>query len=77
MNVDFCMWPHFERVEAMKMMTSEFAITEEEFPKMHKWIRLITEVPAVKQTMFSPEVHLKLWEMRKNGITDYDYGLEE
>ena len=64
-------------MEAMKLITPEFAITAEEFPRMHKWIRSITKVPAVKDTMFSPEMHLKIWELWKNGIVDYDYGLDE
>ena len=77
MNIDFCIWPHLERTEAMKTLASEFVITEEEFPRMHKWIRLMKEVPAIKETMFLPEVHLKFLEMVKNGSVDYDYGLDE
>ena len=77
MNIDFLLWPHFERVEALKNMVKEFAITAEEFPLMNRWVGLITEVPAVKETLFSPEVHMELWKNMKAEIYDYDLGLEE
>ena len=78
MNIDFCIWPYLERTEAMEKLTSEFVITKEEFPRMHQWIRLMKEVPAIKETMFSAEVHLKVWEIYKNGSENYcDYGLDE
>ena len=44
---------------------------------MNRWVGLITEVPAVKETMFSPEVHMELWKNMKAGIYNYDLGLEE
>ena len=75
MNIDFCIWPHLERVEALKQVTTEFTTTQEEYPRMNKWIQLITAVPAVKKTMFSPEMHIKLLDNMKARIFDFDLGL--
>ena len=77
MNIDFCVWPHLERVEALRTITSELAITQKEFPQLRKWIELITAVPAVKDTMFSTDIHLQFFQIAKSGKYDCDIGLEE
>ena len=77
MNIDFCIWPHLERLQVVAKLATEFTITEEEFPRMRRWIELITTVPAVKETIFPPEIHMKRWQQMKSGIFDYDLGLEE
>ena len=77
MNIDFCIWPHLERVEALKKVTSELDISQKDFPRIRKWMELISAVPAVRETMFSPEMHLKFFHNAKSGIYDFDLGLKE
>ena len=77
MNIDFLIWPHLERMEALINLVKEFDVTLDEFPLISKWIQLITAVPAVKDTITPIDDHLKLWEGMKAGTFNYDYGLEE
>ena len=71
-NIDFLLWPHLERIEALKQVANGFIINAEEFPLMNRWVRLISEVPAVKGTIIPAGIHLKRWKSMDAGVYYYD-----
>ena len=60
MNIDFLIWPHFERVGALEHMENGFQVTDKNFPNLSHWMKAMTQLPAVKATMASPEEYIGL-----------------
>ena len=49
------------------------------FPKLNSWVSRMREHPVVKSVLLSTELHVKFSESmhKKDGVPDYDIGLEE
>ena len=78
--VDYLIWPWFERFEMAERLAGGVQILpKDKFPKLNSWVVHMKEQPAVKAAMSSTDLHVKFGEslLKKDGIPDYDIGLEE
>jgi glutathione S-transferase len=77
--IDYHIWPWYERLGMLEQMSGGIVILpKDRFPKLNSWIARMKEVPAVKATSFSTDLHVKFFEShtQKDGKADYDLGLE-
>ncbi|XP_064608931.1 glutathione S-transferase omega-1-like isoform X2 [Liolophura sinensis] len=73
--LDFLMWPFFERWCLLEIFCN-YKPSPDRFPKLHAWIARMFEQPAVKATMFPPNVHeIYIKSYISGEVPDYDYGL--
>ncbi|GFO43326.1 glutathione s-transferase omega-1 [Plakobranchus ocellatus] len=77
--VDLQMWPHFERLPALAMLTAEPRINPDpqHFPHLAAWMTVMFSLPAVRATMQETEAHAHFLASFKTGTPAYDYGLDE
>ena len=52
-------------------------IAASKFPQLYKWMVAMFKLPAVKETMFDLESHLRYALSHKLPDPDYDMGLED
>jgi len=77
MLIDLAMWPHIERMVAMGTKIPQLKINGDSLPLFAAYIERMKSVPAIKDTMFTPETHMAFFDTIKQGSANYDYGLEE
>ena len=77
--IDFMLWPHFERLPALTLLTSNPRITPDaqHMPRLASWMDAMTSLPAVKATMMDTNAHAHFFASFGTGSPDYDYGLNE
>ncbi|XP_062567944.1 glutathione S-transferase omega-1-like [Saccostrea cucullata] len=73
--VDFMIWPWFERVPILSIIAPEAEVNSKEFPHLSSWMKLMMELPAVKETYEEPSAHIHFFSSLRAGNPDYDYGL--
>ena len=89
---DYLIWPWLERVPIVDDTTpanvsnsnaeidayhGKAVITASKFPLLYKWMVAMFKLPAVKETMFDLESHLRFSLSLKTSDPDYDMGLED
>jgi len=76
--VDFHLWPHMERMEALTSQVDFRAkVDPVKFPKFgREWYDAMYALPAVKATMFDNETHQKFMKLWTPDNPQYDIGLE-
>jgi len=78
--LDYHIWPWFERIEMVERLDSGVDILpKDKFPKLNSWVVHMKEYPAVRASMVGTAQLVKFFESmhKKDGIPDYDIGLEE
>lgn len=75
--IDYLMYPHYERIDAVRTGMNIDILPQDKFPKLNAWISRLQTLPAVKETMFDTKVHLDFMKSFRSGKTNYDIGLEE
>ncbi len=78
--VDYLIWPWFERFEmAERLAGGVHILPKDKFSKLNSWVVHMKEYPAVRASMVGTAQLVKLFESmrKKDGIPDYDIGLEE
>ncbi|XP_071084725.1 glutathione S-transferase omega-1-like [Haliotis cracherodii] len=73
--IDFTIWPHVERFDAMAQLVKEARVTADRYPKLTKWIENMGKVPAVQKCRWDTPAHIHFIETVKAGKPDYDVGL--
>ena len=67
-------WPWCERYH---IAYPEFANIGERYPKFGAWVAAMKDVPGVKATIFSQELHEGFYKgYLEKSANAYDYGLE-
>ncbi|GFS21673.1 glutathione S-transferase omega-1 [Elysia marginata] len=76
--IDFMLWPHFERLPALTMLTSDPRITPEpqNLPRLAAWMKVMMSLPAVQATLMDTNAHAHFFASFGTGSPDYDFGLE-
>jgi glutathione S-transferase len=65
--LDFMVWPWFERLPVV------YPLSADVHPNLTNWFNLMHKEPAVKETAFSKEIHLKFYEGYLNAKPVYDF----
>jgi len=74
--LDLHLWPWIERFPAMEKIVGKTLLPADQFPKLHTWIKTMLALPAVKTTMFSPEIHYEFYKpILSQQPINYDVGL--
>ncbi|OWF53844.1 glutathione S-transferase omega-1-like isoform X1 [Mizuhopecten yessoensis] len=73
-NVDFMIWPWFERLGVMTVVSPESAITADKYPNLAPWQERMYTLPCVKDTFVKPDDHIHFFMTLRQGTPDYDYG---
>lgn len=74
--VDFMVWPWFERIPVLTIIAPEAEIDPNKFPHLSSWMKLMMELPAVRETYEEPTSHVHFFSSLRAGNPDYDYGLK-
>lgn len=74
--LDFLLYPHYERIEAIRTGFHADLMPMDKFPKLNAWVLRMQTVPAVKETMFDTQTHIGFYKSYGSGKTDYDIGLK-
>lgn len=74
-NVDFMIWPWFERMEVMRVTAPDTHFQKDDMPHLSAWVDRMMQLPCVKATMFDPSYHVHFFQSLWAGNPDYDYGL--
>ncbi|RUS86113.1 hypothetical protein EGW08_006133 [Elysia chlorotica] len=77
--IDFLLWPHFERLPALTVLTSNPRITpdSQHLPWLATWMEAMLQLPAVKATLQDTNAHAHFFASFGTGTPNYDYGLDE
>ncbi|KAK3765718.1 hypothetical protein RRG08_026191 [Elysia crispata] len=77
--IDFLLWPHFERLPALTLLTSNSRITPDphHLPRLAAWMEIMLQLPAVKAVLQNTNAHAHFFASFGTGSPDYDFGLEE
>ncbi|XP_038223600.1 pyrimidodiazepine synthase-like [Zerene cesonia] len=71
--VDYTLWPFLERFLALPLLgKSEFAIEQDKYAVLLKYIEAMKNVDAVKAYCLAPDTHAKFTESRAKGNPDYN-----
>lgn len=75
--VDFLLWPHFERLPALTLLTYNTRITPdpERLPQLTVWMKEMLSLPAVQATWMDANAHAHFFASFGTGSPDYDFGL--
>ncbi|XP_048732551.1 glutathione S-transferase omega-1-like [Ostrea edulis] len=73
--VDLMVWPWFERIPVLTVVAPEAKLDPKEFPHLSSWMKVMMELPAVKETYEEPAAHIHFFSSLRAGKPDYDYGL--
>jgi len=73
--LDLHIWPWFERMAIIKIVSGKDPLPQDRAPKLRAWVETMMKLPAVKATCFTAETHLKFIQSYRDGTPDYDIGL--
>ena len=75
--VDYFLWPHLERVSALKTRLNVDLMPTDRFPKLNAWASLMKSTPGVERTLMSDTDHIGFIESfsKGNAAANFDYGL--
>nr|KAG5702776.1 hypothetical protein BaRGS_003650 [Batillaria attramentaria] len=74
--VDYMLWPWFERLPILAKVFPDADLSETNFPQLFAWTQTMLATPAVQETLFDVDTHLKFMMSSQAGKPDYDIGLE-
>uniref|UniRef100_A0A0B6ZPN1 Glutathione S-transferase omega n=1 Tax=Arion vulgaris TaxID=1028688 RepID=A0A0B6ZPN1_9EUPU len=73
--IDFYIWPHLERIQALGTRDQRILIDKARYPKLAEWVEAMNKVPAVKATSSDVQTTLHFFDSVEAGQPDFDYGL--
>ena len=76
--VDYYLWPHFERLSALRTRLNIELMPKGRFPKLTAWVAAMKSTPGVKGTLTSDADHKGYIDSVNNGGSNgpnYDLGL--
>lgn len=74
--IDYMMWPWFERLVVLAETVPAVNWSETSFPRTYGWTKSMLADPAVKETFFDKETHVKFMASYLEGKPNYDIGLD-
>ena len=75
--VDFHIFPWFERMPAITMLSDYNILPPHRYPKLAAWYKNISELPPVKETMLPTEWHMEFMTSLFMRKPNYDIGLND
>ena len=75
--VDYMIWPWIERFEFIKVRDNFDLVSPTKHPKLTEYVKAMKEVPAVKETIITPEKYIAFMQSYIIDSPNYDIGLRD